>query len=94
VPRIWESIAPIIPMVALPNRASSIGPRVNLDAIPAWFKVERQYAEKEFGKREAFSSEASRQPSKAKGLVSCARVPAGNKAKTTRYRGNEFASPT
>jgi hypothetical protein len=58
MPRIWESVAPIVPMKALPNRVRPIGPGVILDAIPAWFKMERQYVEKEFGKREAFSSEA------------------------------------
>jgi hypothetical protein len=31
---------------------------VTLDAVPAWFKRERQYAEKDFGKREVFSAEA------------------------------------
>ena len=58
MPRLWESVAPIIPVEALPNRVSRIGPVVMLDAIPAWFKEERKYAEKEFGKREALSSEA------------------------------------
>ena len=56
--RLWESIAPIIPMKALPNRVSHVGTGVTLDAIPPWFKAERPHAEKEFGKREAFSSEA------------------------------------
>jgi hypothetical protein len=58
MPRLWESVAPIIPVKALPNRVSRIGPGVMLDAIPAWFKAERQYAEKEFGKRETHCSEA------------------------------------
>ena len=58
MPGLWESVAPILPTKALPNRVSRIGPGVILDAIPAWFKGERQYAEKEFGKREAFSSQA------------------------------------
>ncbi len=57
MPRVWESVAPIIPVEVLPNRVSRIGPGVMLDAIPAWFKAERQYSQKEFGKQEAFSSE-------------------------------------
>lgn len=56
--RVWESIAPIVPSNALPNRVSPIGPSVSLEAVPVWFKKEREYAEKELGKREAFSSEA------------------------------------
>ncbi len=58
VPRLWESVAPIVPLCALPNRVSPIGPGVTLDTVPPWFKRERQYAEKDFGKREAFSAEA------------------------------------
>jgi len=47
-----------MPVKALPNRVSQIGPGVSLDAIPQWFKAERLYAEKEFGKRETLCSEA------------------------------------
>lgn len=58
MPRVWESIAPIVPFSALPNRVSPIGPGVTVEAVPVWFKREREYAERCFGKREAFSSEA------------------------------------
>jgi hypothetical protein len=69
-------------MVALPNRASPIGPGVNLDAIPAWFKVERQYAEKEFGEREAFSSEACLKATfKGEGLGELCAGPGGKQGK-------------
>lgn len=54
--RIWESVAPIVPMSALPNRVSPIGTGVVLDAVPDWFKEERQFAAIEFGKRESLMS--------------------------------------
>ena len=82
MPRIWESVAPIVPMRALPNRVCSIGPGVILDAIPAWFKVERQYAEKEFGKREAFSSEACLKATfKGEGLGELCEGPGGKQGR-------------
>jgi hypothetical protein len=57
MPRIWESVAPIIPMASLPNRVSPIGPGVVLDAVPDWFKEERRFAAVEVGKREILASE-------------------------------------
>ena len=58
MPRVWESVAPLAPFSALPNRVSPIGPGVTLGSVPPWFKRERPYAERNFGKREAFSAEA------------------------------------
>lgn len=58
MPKLWESIAPIVPFCALPNRVNPIGPGVMLDAVPPWFKREREYAERDFGKREVFSAQA------------------------------------
>ncbi len=55
--RIWESVAPIVPMSALPNRVSPLGTGVVLDAVPDWFKEERQFAAIEFGKRESLMSD-------------------------------------
>ena len=58
MPRVWESVAPLVPFSALPNWVSPIGPGVTLDSVPPWFKRERSHAERNFGKREAFSAEA------------------------------------
>jgi len=56
--RTWESVAPIDPFSALPNRVSPVGPGVTLEAVPAWFKREREHAKEYFGTREFSSSEA------------------------------------
>lgn len=56
--RTWESIAPIIPFSALPNRESPIGPGVALGAIPEWFRRELEFAAKNLGSRETLSAEA------------------------------------
>jgi hypothetical protein len=69
-------------MKALPNRVSPIGPGVTLAAIPAWFRVESQYAEKEFGRRGAFSSEACLKATfKGEGLGELCEGPGGKLGK-------------
>ena len=78
MPRVWESVAPLAPFSALPNRVSPIGPGVTLDSVPPWFKRERPYAERNFGKREALSAEACLKASfQADGLGALVPAPGG-----------------
>lgn len=58
MPRNWESVAPVIPLEALPNHKSPIGPGVMLDAIPAWFSRESEFAASHLGRRDALSAKA------------------------------------
>ena len=82
VPRAWESVAPIVPVSALPNQISPVGLGVTLDAIPPWFKKEQQHAEKGFGKREALSSTAClRATFQADGLGELCLGPGGKERK-------------
>jgi len=58
ITRTWESVAPIEPFNALPNRVSRVGPGVTLEAVPAWFKSELDHSKEYFGTREFSKSVA------------------------------------
>jgi len=65
-------------MSALPNRVSPIGTGVVLDAVPDWFKDERQFAAVEVGKRESLMSEICLKAKfEAEGLGELCEAPGG-----------------
>ena len=80
--RVWESVAPIVPQRALPNRVSAVGPGVTLEAVPSWFERERAYAEKDLGKRDTASAQACLKARfEAGGLGEICSGPGGTKRK-------------
>lgn len=53
---LWQAVATLTPVEALPNRVHPVGPGVMLTGTPEWFKEELRLLQKSVGERESFAS--------------------------------------